>query len=144
VVALATRRPAPVVGPPAAAASVLEVAVVTAAAASPREVAAASGGIVRTAVGRRIEMRIRSRLVPPLLRPIPCSLPVASVVSRLRLTVAVRAFAAGAAAATAAAAARLRGSAWPRRVLRGDGFYYVVCIHFVTHFLTVVNTFKTC
>jgi hypothetical protein len=47
-VALATRRPAPVVGPPAAA--VLEVAVVTAAAASPREVAAASGGIVRTAV----------------------------------------------------------------------------------------------
>ncbi len=67
MVALATSRPAPVVGPPAAAAAaaVLEVAVITAASASPREVAAASGEIVRTAVGMRIEMRIRSRLVPP-------------------------------------------------------------------------------
>jgi hypothetical protein len=48
-----------------------------------------------------------------------------TVVPRLGLTVAVRAFAAGAAAATAAGAARLRGSAWPHSVLRGDGFQEV-------------------
>ncbi len=63
MVALAARRPAPFVGPSAAATAVLEVAVVTAAAASPREVAAASGGIVRTAVGMQVKMRIRSRLI---------------------------------------------------------------------------------
>ncbi len=65
VVALAARRPAPIVGPTASAAAVLEVAVITATAASPREVAAASGVVVRTVVGSRIEVRIRSRLIPP-------------------------------------------------------------------------------
>jgi hypothetical protein len=69
VVAFATRHPAPIVGPAPSAPAVLDVAVVTAAAVSSREVAAAS--VVRTVVGSRIEVRIRSRLVSPLLRPIP-------------------------------------------------------------------------
>jgi hypothetical protein len=69
MVAFATRHPAPIVGHAASAPAILDVAVITADAASSREVAAAS--VVRTAVGSRIEVRIRSHLVSPLLRPIP-------------------------------------------------------------------------
>ncbi len=71
VAAFATRHPAPVVRPAASAtaAAVMAVAVVTATAVSPREVAAAS--VIRTAVGSPIEVRIRPRLVSPLVRPIP-------------------------------------------------------------------------
>ncbi len=58
--AFAAGHPAPVVGPAAPAPAVLDVADVTAAAVSPREVAAAP--VMRTAIGDRIEIRIRSIL----------------------------------------------------------------------------------
>ncbi len=115
-------RPAPAVGPSAAA---VPVAVVTANAA-PSELAAVTPEAHEGVTRATVEMLAGTmrRLVPPLFRPVPGSLWVATGIPWHRLALAVSAFAvAGAAAATPAAATP--GLSWASRpgcLLWGNGF----------------------